>query len=129
MLNRSAIIRPLVARHLGRSSRRVVVGVSVVNSSSSVSSTRSFTTLTPHFSSQSNQSSNTNNNLTSKKVFPNAKAALDAANLQDGQTLLVGGFGLCGIPMATIEAVKESGKKDLTIVSNNCGVDKVRTVR
>lgn len=59
----------------------------------------------------------------SAKVFSSASAALSAAGLRDGQTLVVGGFGLCGIPMASIEAVKAAGVKDLTIVSNNCGVD------
>lgn len=43
--------------------------------------------------------------------------------LQDGATLLVGGFGLCGIPETLIAAVKEKGTKNLTVVSNNCGVD------
>jgi len=56
-------------------------------------------------------------------VHPDAASALRASGLQDGQTLLVGGFGLCGIPMACIEAVKASGVKDLRVVSNNCGVD------
>jgi 3-oxoacid CoA-transferase subunit A len=56
------------------------------------------------------------------KVFPNAKAAL-AGVIKDGQTLAVGGFGLCGIPEALIEAVKESGAKNLTAISNNAGVD------
>jgi len=61
--------------------------------------------------------------LQSKKIFSDAASALRASGLKDGQTLLVGGFGLCGIPMATIEAVKASGIKDLCVVSNNCGVD------
>jgi 3-oxoacid CoA-transferase subunit A len=56
------------------------------------------------------------------KVFPNAKAAL-AGVIKDGHTLAVGGFGLCGIPEALIEAVKESGAKNLTAISNNAGVD------
>lgn len=43
--------------------------------------------------------------------------------LQDGATLLVGGFGLCGIPETLIAMVKEKGTKNLTVVSNNCGVD------
>lgn len=43
--------------------------------------------------------------------------------LKDGDTLLVGGFGLCGIPEKCIEEIKTRGIKDLTIVSNNCGVD------
>ncbi len=43
--------------------------------------------------------------------------------LFDGVTIMVGGFGLCGIPEALIEVVKESGVKNLTIISNNCGVD------
>jgi 3-oxoacid CoA-transferase subunit A len=43
--------------------------------------------------------------------------------IQDGATLIVGGFGLCGIPEKAILALREKGVKDLTIVSNNCGVD------
>jgi 3-oxoacid CoA-transferase subunit A len=45
------------------------------------------------------------------------------ANLRDGMTILVGGFGLCGIPENLIEAVRRKGIKDLTVVSNNAGVD------
>jgi 3-oxoacid CoA-transferase subunit A len=56
------------------------------------------------------------------KVYPDAKAALDGL-LRDGMTIMSGGFGLCGIPSALIEAIRESGVKDLTIVSNNAGVD------
>lgn len=44
-------------------------------------------------------------------------------DIQDGQTIVVGGFGLCGIPEKCIEALKKQGTKNLTIVSNNCGVD------
>ena len=56
------------------------------------------------------------------KTYPNAKAAL-ADLIHDGQTLAVGGFGLCGIPEALIDAVEKSGKKNLTAISNNAGVD------
>jgi 3-oxoacid CoA-transferase subunit A len=56
------------------------------------------------------------------KVFPSATAALDGL-IQDGHTLAVGGFGLCGIPEALILAVRDSGKKNLTVISNNAGVD------
>lgn len=56
------------------------------------------------------------------KTFPNAAAALDGL-LFDGMTIMAGGFGLCGIPENAIEAILESGVKDLTIISNNCGVD------
>ena len=45
------------------------------------------------------------------------------ANLRDGMTILMGGFGLCGIPENLIEALRRKGTKDLTIVSNNAGVD------
>jgi 3-oxoacid CoA-transferase subunit A len=55
------------------------------------------------------------------KRIPNADAAL--ANLRDGMTILMGGFGLCGIPENLIDAVRRKGTKDLTIVSNNAGVD------
>lgn len=44
-------------------------------------------------------------------------------DLKDGMTLVVGGFGLCGIPEHSIKAIKDKGTKDLTVVSNNCGVD------
>jgi 3-oxoacid CoA-transferase subunit A len=57
-----------------------------------------------------------------KKVYPSAKAALDGL-VQDGQLLAVGGFGLCGIPEALIDALRDSGAKDLTVISNNAGVD------
>ncbi len=56
------------------------------------------------------------------KIFPDAKAAL-AGQLRDGMTIMSGGFGLCGIPSALIEAIRDSGVKDLTIISNNAGVD------
>ncbi len=56
------------------------------------------------------------------KVYPNAAAALHDV-LRDGQTLAVGGFGLCGIPEALILAVRDSGVKNLTCISNNAGVD------
>ncbi|MFM9968869.1 MAG: 3-oxoacid CoA-transferase [Burkholderiales bacterium] len=57
-----------------------------------------------------------------KKVFPNAKAALDGL-LQDGMSIAAGGFGLCGIPENLITGLVESGVKNLTIVGNNAGVD------
>ena len=57
-----------------------------------------------------------------KKIFPSAAAALEGV-VQDGQLLAVGGFGLCGIPEALIEALRASGKKNLTVISNNAGVD------
>ena len=58
------------------------------------------------------------------KIYPNAKVAL-AGLLHDNMTIMSGGFGLCGIPEALIEAVLESGVKGLTIISNNCGIDDV----
>jgi 3-oxoacid CoA-transferase subunit A len=57
-----------------------------------------------------------------KKIFPSAKAALDGI-VKDGQLLAVGGFGLCGIPEALIDALRDSGAKNLTVISNNAGVD------
>jgi 3-oxoacid CoA-transferase subunit A len=57
-----------------------------------------------------------------KKVFPSAAAAL-ADIVRDGQLLAVGGFGLCGIPEALILALRDSGAKGLTVISNNAGVD------
>jgi len=56
------------------------------------------------------------------KIFPSAAAALDGV-VQDGQLLAVGGFGLCGIPEALIDALRDSGKRHLTAISNNAGVD------
>ena len=56
------------------------------------------------------------------KIYPNARAALEDI-LKDGQTIAVGGFGLCGIPEALIAAVKDLGTKNLTAISNNAGVD------
>ena len=57
-----------------------------------------------------------------KKVYPDAKAAL-AGLLKDGMLICAGGFGLCGIPETLILAIRDSGVKNLTIVSNNAGVD------
>ncbi|HEY1399732.1 CoA transferase subunit A [Roseateles sp.] len=56
------------------------------------------------------------------KLFPSAQAALDGI-VADGQLLAVGGFGLCGIPEALIAALRDSGAKGLTVISNNAGVD------
>ena len=56
------------------------------------------------------------------KIYPTAAAALQGV-LQDGQLIAVGGFGLCGIPEALIDAVKDSGVQNLTAISNNAGVD------
>jgi 3-oxoacid CoA-transferase subunit A len=56
------------------------------------------------------------------KIWPDAHCALGGL-VTDGQTLAVGGFGLCGIPEALIAALRDSGVKDLTVISNNAGVD------
>jgi len=56
------------------------------------------------------------------KVYASAEAAL-AGVLRDGMTIMSGGFGLCGIPETLIEALRKSGVKDLTVISNNAGVD------
>ena len=56
------------------------------------------------------------------KIFPSADAALKGV-VKDGQLMAVGGFGLCGIPEALIEAVKNSGVQNLTVIANNAGVD------
>jgi len=56
------------------------------------------------------------------KIYPDSEAAL-AGLLRDGMTIMSGGFGLCGIPSALIEAIRASGVKDLTIISNNAGID------
>ncbi|HBH39631.1 MAG TPA: succinyl-CoA--3-ketoacid-CoA transferase [Curvibacter sp.] len=56
------------------------------------------------------------------KVYPSAAAAIQGV-VRDGQLIAVGGFGLCGIPEALIDAVREAGIKNLTAISNNAGVD------
>jgi 3-oxoacid CoA-transferase subunit A len=58
------------------------------------------------------------------KIYPDARSAL-AGELRDGMTIMSGGFGLCGIPSALIEAIRDSGVKNLTIISNNAGIDEV----
>lgn len=57
-----------------------------------------------------------------KKIYPSAAAAL-AGVVRDGQLMAVGGFGLCGIPEALIDALRDTGVKGITVASNNCGVD------
>jgi len=56
------------------------------------------------------------------KIYPDAAAALEGL-LHDGMTIAAGGFGLCGIPERLIDAIQASGVKDLTIASNNAGID------
>jgi 3-oxoacid CoA-transferase subunit A len=56
------------------------------------------------------------------KVYADARSAL-AGLLKDGMVIMAGGFGLCGIPETLILAIRDSRVKDLTVVSNNCGVD------
>jgi 3-oxoacid CoA-transferase subunit A len=56
------------------------------------------------------------------KVYPDAHAAL-AGLLQNGMTIMSGGFGLCGIPEALIAAIRDSGVTGLTVISNNAGID------
>jgi 3-oxoacid CoA-transferase subunit A len=56
------------------------------------------------------------------KIYPSAEAALDGV-LFDGMTIMAGGFGLCGIPENLIAEVKRQGTKNLTVISNNAGVD------
>ena len=57
-----------------------------------------------------------------QKIYPDAKSALDGL-LFDGMIIAAGGFGLCGIPERLIDAIVASGVKDLTIASNNAGID------
>ena len=57
-----------------------------------------------------------------QKLYPDAAAALDGL-LEDGLLIAAGGFGLCGIPERLLDAVRDSGVKDLTFVSNNAGID------
>jgi 3-oxoacid CoA-transferase subunit A len=56
------------------------------------------------------------------KIYPSAAKALEGV-MKDGQLIAVGGFGLCGIPEALIDALRDSGVKNLTAISNNAGVD------
>ncbi len=56
-----------------------------------------------------------------KKVYESASAAI--SDLQDGATIMSGGFGLCGNPENLIRALRDRGTKDLTVISNNCGTD------
>ena len=56
------------------------------------------------------------------KLYPDAGAALDGV-LHDGMTIVAGGFGLCGIPERLIDAILAAGTRDLTIASNNAGID------
>ena len=60
--------------------------------------------------------------MSQSKLQPDARSAL-AGVVADGQTLAVGGFGLCGIPEALIAALRDSGVRNLTVISNNAGVD------
>jgi len=62
--------------------------------------------------------------LSSKKVYPDAESALRGV-LKDGMTLMCGGFGVCGIPENLIAALHASGVRDLTVISNNAGLDGV----
>jgi 3-oxoacid CoA-transferase subunit A len=59
-----------------------------------------------------------------QKIYPDPRAAL-AGLLKDGMMIMAGGFGLCGIPEQLILAIRDSGVKNLTVVSNNCGIDGV----
>ena len=56
------------------------------------------------------------------KLHPDAASALEGL-LRDGMTIMAGGFGLCGIPEHMIAVIRDSGVKELTVISNNCGVD------
>ena len=56
------------------------------------------------------------------KIYPDAASALDGV-VRDGMLVMSGGFGLCGIPSVLIEALRDTGVKDLTVISNNAGID------
>ncbi len=60
--------------------------------------------------------------MAQSKVFSDARAALAGA-LRDGMTIMSGGFGLCGVPNTLIAAIHDSGVRDLTVISNNAGID------
>jgi 3-oxoacid CoA-transferase subunit A len=55
------------------------------------------------------------------KIYENAQKAIEG--IKDGSEIMVGGFGFCGVPMNLVNAIRLSGAKDLTIISNSCGVD------
>jgi 3-oxoacid CoA-transferase subunit A len=55
------------------------------------------------------------------KIYHDAQKAIEG--IKDGAHIMVGGFGFCGVPMNLVNAVRQSGVKDLTITSNSCGVD------
>src|SRR5205807_7729993 len=57
-----------------------------------------------------------------KKIYPDAATAL-AGLLKDGMMIMAGGFGLCGIPESLIKAIRDSGVRNLTVISNNAGID------
>src|SRR5256885_16105257 len=57
-----------------------------------------------------------------KKIYPDAATAL-AGLLKDGMMIMAGGFGLCGIPESLIKAIRDSGIRNLTVISNNAGID------
>jgi 3-oxoacid CoA-transferase subunit A len=59
-----------------------------------------------------------------KKVFATPAEAL-AGLIRDGMTIMAGGFGLCGIPLSLIDVIHESGARDLTVISNNAGIDQI----
>ena len=79
-------------------------------------------TLNHPSSSLSSQPSSSSVRQFSSKVLE-VEDAIARANLKNGQKVLVGGFGVCGIPMDLITGVHDTGVKDLTVVSNNCGID------
>src|SRR3954468_24773651 len=60
--------------------------------------------------------------ISMNKVYPDAKSALDGI-LRDGMMIMSGGFGLCGIAEVLSDAIRDSGVKGLTVISNNAGVD------
>jgi 3-oxoacid CoA-transferase subunit A len=62
------------------------------------------------------------------KVYVDARSAM-AGLVKDGMTIMAGGFGLCGIPEALIEAIRDSGAKDLTFISNNFPLDSATAAR
>lgn len=59
------------------------------------------------------------------KIFSSAQKAIEG--IKDGSSILIGGFGFCGVPMNLVNAVRLSGAKDLKIVSNTCGIDGKKT--
>src|SRR5579859_797341 len=114
--------RPLPGR--GRCGRGTPPRVAPCRNPSVVASPRSIDRPVrgPYLAGTNTPSPETARQTPVKKVYENAKAALDGL-LHDNIMIMSGGFGLCGVPITLIKEIRESGVKGLTVVSNNAGID------